>query len=346
MEAIERYSGERCDLPVHTASYPELARSHAAVDPSGLIVPRSAAFRPDMPLEWVRGFDLIARRATFVPLNAVVCPYDPPEGGPAFLSSTNGLASGNTLDEALCHALCEINERDAQALCAAAGALRDAVGGLLAALGRGRAGSGDPGEPGRGRRLRAEGLPPRAARLLRRLRDAGLLVYLRDLTGETGIPAIDCTVAERRPDGTYLACGGVGSHPDARVAAIRALTEAAQSRVAVIQGGREDLAECFRHAVEIRDPDAHFGRGRPIDFAEIPTREHRTVSEDLAWILGRFAASGLSQAVAIDLTRPELGVPVVRVVVPEAEFWPLQQLHTGRCQIGPRGMRLVRGAAR
>ena len=60
--------------------------------------------------------DLITRRPTFVPLNCVVAPYNPVSAMPLFYTSTNGLASGNTRLEALCHALCEVIERDATAL--------------------------------------------------------------------------------------------------------------------------------------------------------------------------------------------------------------------------------------
>ena len=39
------------------------------------------------------------------------------------------------------------------------------------------------------------------------------------------------------------AFSGCGTHPDARIALTRALTEAAQSRLSCIQGGRENLPD-------------------------------------------------------------------------------------------------------
>jgi ribosomal protein S12 methylthiotransferase accessory factor YcaO len=45
---------------------------------------------------------------------------------------------------------------------------------------------------------------------------------------------------------------------------------------------------------------------------------------------------GLEQAVAVDMTQPELDVPVVRVVVPRAETWSTFRLHTTRGTFGPR----------
>ena len=43
----------------------------------------------------------------------------------------------------------------------------------------------------------------------------------------------------------------------------------------------------------------------------------------------------------MDLTRPELGIPVVRVVVPDAEGWAAFRPHSARTVIGPRAHRLL-----
>jgi YcaO-like protein with predicted kinase domain len=83
---------------------------------------------------------------------------------------------------------------------------------------------------------------------------------IRSAGSTAGIASIDCTIVERRVDGTDTAFGGCGAHPDSRVALLRAITEAAQSRVTLIQGGREDLAEVLRERPEDRIPP-HTGRG-------------------------------------------------------------------------------------
>ena len=89
----------------------------------------------DSAIEWVLGFDLVGRSPTFVPLNSVICPYAPCQGASLFYSSSNGLASGNTLEEALCQALCEVNERDAVAIYDARTRLRAQVRTLLTGAG-------------------------------------------------------------------------------------------------------------------------------------------------------------------------------------------------------------------
>jgi ribosomal protein S12 methylthiotransferase accessory factor len=292
-------------------------------------------YRSDLRLEWVEGFDLVSRQPTQVPLNAVVCPYEPSRGRALYYSSTNGLASGNTLEEALCHALCEGIERDALAIALTSLELAPAVGQVLAGIGAAPAG-------GRATAQRSfplislDGLPRAAALLVRRLRTAGLRVYVRNITSAAGIPTFDCTIAE----GRHLVHGGSGTHPDARVALTRALTEAAQSRVGCIQGGREDLPEVVRPRAEL-DPEEVYGGGPECPFSSIPSHEHDRVDEDIRFLLSHLKVAGFTQVVAFDLTRPELGIPVVRVVVPKAESWTVFHLHTGRGIFGSRVARVL-----
>jgi ribosomal protein S12 methylthiotransferase accessory factor len=129
MEAFERQAAEFCDLPVFYGTFDDVRQRGAAVDPTEIIVPRSTDYRPDMRLEWVEGYDILAETPTWLPLNTVVCPYEPPPGRiNLWYSSSNGLASGNTMEEALCHALCEIIERDAAAVADTSRSLAPAIG--------------------------------------------------------------------------------------------------------------------------------------------------------------------------------------------------------------------------
>jgi ribosomal protein S12 methylthiotransferase accessory factor len=335
MEAIERHAGESCDYAVRAGCYADLRRVHACVDPRDIHVPTTGEFDENTELEWIVGFDLLNRRETLTPLNCVISPYVPRSTRAVFYTSTNGLASGNTRLEALCHALCEIIERDASAVTMAKVRIKPAVTALLADLGfnSARDGTGD-GPP----LVSLQGLPRPSAFLVGKLRRAGLKVYLRNLTSTAGIPTIDCTVVAKGPDGLCDAHGGTGTHPDARVALSRALTEAAQSRVACIQGGREDLPEIITSGTAY-DPDALFGAGEVIGFDEIHSHEHLYVNEDVEFLLDRMAKFDFKQIVAFDLTRPEVGIPVVRVVVPGSEAWTIFHLHTRRAALGGRVLR-------
>jgi YcaO-like protein with predicted kinase domain len=326
MEAIERHAGEFCDYTVVAGSYDELRDRYECVRPNEIIVPAVVEFSGDLILEWVCGYDVLRGRETLVPLNAVICPYRPRRGSTLFYASTNGLASGNTRIEALCHAICEVIERDAQAICGARAQIRPLVRGLL--------GVETPIDH-QNSRIRLDSLPARAEVLIERLKRAGLSVYLRNLTSTAGIPAIDCTIVEHKNDGAGDAYGGCGAHPDARVALLRAITEAAQSRITCIQGGREDLPQIMRHKT-FREIDDLFSSGDWISFRELPTFEHACIDQDVELLVSRLPEYGLDQLVAFDMTRPDVGIPVVRVVVPKAETWPVFHLHTGRGTFGPR----------
>jgi ribosomal protein S12 methylthiotransferase accessory factor len=344
MEALERHTGELCDLPVFLGTRDEMTCSGATVDPSQIIEPHLRRYQPSMSLEWVEGYDLLGDRPTYVPLNAVVCPYEPAGGAvQLYYSHTNGLASGNTIEEALCHAICEVVERDAVAL-------SDADGKLAVAVRKLRADSGlDPRTPDalrvppQARLIDLETLPARSLGLVRRLQSAGLLVYLRDVTSPVGIATFDCLSIERRLDGRHLTHIGSGSHPDARVAVSRALTEAAQSRIAHIQGGREDLPHIVRTPAPF-EPEQIFGDSERLPFAAVASHEHQNVDDDIRFMLERLRGAGLEQVVAVDLTRPELGVPVIRVVIPGAETWSVFFAHGRPARLGPRANQAVSDA--
>jgi len=55
------------------------------------------------------------------------------------------------------------------------------------------------------------------------------------------------------------------------------------------------------------------------DFEDVPTCESDTLREDVEWVLCRLQSAGIHQLLVVDLTKPELGLPVVRVVVPGLE---------------------------
>src|SRR3954466_6642908 len=171
MEAIERHAGERYDGPVIASSHYNLRSEHACVDPLEIHVPMARKYSEHLMLEWVLGFDLMMRRPTFAPLNCVVAPYNPYSGMPLFYTSTNGLASGNTRLEALCHALCEVIERDATALAMARAELRPTVAAILADMG-----SAAGPLPARAAPplISLRGLPRPAAALVAKLQRAGL----------------------------------------------------------------------------------------------------------------------------------------------------------------------------
>ncbi|HEX8824533.1 MAG TPA: YcaO-like family protein, partial [Archangium sp.] len=142
-----------------------------------------------------------------------------------------------------------------------------------------------------------------------------------------GVAAFSCTIVDsdpepQRPIGPM---GGMGCHPCRAVALSRALTEAAQSRLTIITGARDDVRhlgpqgseEEFEAARRMRDLLVAEPRTRR--FQDAPDFQGGTLEEDHAFLLGRLRAVGLGEAVVVDLTQPHFGIPVVRVLVPGLE---------------------------
>jgi ribosomal protein S12 methylthiotransferase accessory factor len=167
---------------------------------------------------------------------------------------------------------------------------------------------------------------PAARDLLDRYAAAGVSVRLWNVTSDVGIAAFVCDIREMSDDpGLGMRrFRGAGCHPDRSVALTRALTEAAQTRLTYIVGSRDDIPPEEYAPV----PDASVAEAlldvlqqasAPHDFGEIPNFVSDDIAEDVAWQLVRLRAVGIARVVAVDLTQPALGIPVVRVVVPGLE---------------------------
>ena len=119
------------------------------------------------------------------------------------------------------------------------------------------------------------------------------------------------------------AAAGMGCHPSRTIALLRALTEAAQERVALIAATRDDLfRDRYQRARSLdaqRRDRAVIGAPGTRDFRAAPTLEAPTFDDDVAWEFERLRAVGIREVIAIDLTRREFRVPVVYVVVPGLE---------------------------
>src|SRR5690348_2326527 len=224
MESIEGFMAERITRPLVLGSVNDLRSSHPLVDVD--LLPRTAAsaYHPDAPLLWIEGRELLTGTPRWVPYEMVHTAYTVPRptGTGCFLASSNGLASGNHLLEAISHAICETVERDAATLHSVRTAQDTAA-----------------------RRIDPRTVDdPGCGEALGRIDRAGMSVAIWDMTSDIGIPAFICRIAERRlpPVVTDSDAEGMGCHPDRSVALLRALTEAAQARLGSISGARDDPA--------------------------------------------------------------------------------------------------------
>ncbi|MGA1855368.1 YcaO-like family protein [Azospirillum sp. 11R-A] len=306
MESIESYHAERITLPLKFASFEELRWTHPVVDVDRLPRLSTGSFNPHSPILWIEGQDLLNGGPKWVPFEMVHLNFTVPmaPGHGAFLAGSNGLASGNHKVEAISHAVTELVERDATTLWR----LQDPA--AQAAT-----------------RIDLDSIDDPVCRsLIDRFEAAGVAVGVWETTSDVGLPAFLCRIVEREelPQHSIRPATGMGCHVAREIALSRALTEAAQSRLTFIAGARDDMprAEYERHL----DP-AHYARWKAMivegagrrPFCHCPTGAAPTIEADLAHQLDRLRAASIEEAVAVDLTKPEFGIPVVRVVVPGLE---------------------------
>src|SRR5256884_3829419 len=118
MESIEAFMAERITLPLVLGSVKDLRSSHPLVDVDLLPRTTDSVYHPDAPILWIEGRELFTGTPRWVPYEMVHTAYTLPKptGTGCFIATSNGLASGNHLLEAISHAICEIVERDANSL--------------------------------------------------------------------------------------------------------------------------------------------------------------------------------------------------------------------------------------
>jgi ribosomal protein S12 methylthiotransferase accessory factor len=308
MEAIELFHAEEPVGRVVDASFPELSANGRAVRP-GLLTSGETSSPDQSSMRWLEGYDLLARETCWVPWGVVHTDYTLRTRHDIeqhrFLSGSNGLASGNHLVEAASSAICELVERDAVAVWHAR-SIRERADCHLAA------GSIDDGD---------------CRTILQLYEAAQIRPRIWDVTSDIGIPAFVCDIpaAARDADNELRRFRGSGCHPDRGVALARALTEAAQVRLTYIAGIRDDLpGSDYAESAEqklgaaLLDAVSQVSKGRL--FCDVPSHNAEDVAIDLRWELERLRAIGIQRVVAVNLTRPEFGIPVVKVVIPGLEW--------------------------
>ena len=304
MEAVELFHGEDITAYTRAATYRELASVADAVHPDTLCG-TGVPLPGDAEIAWIEGHDLLQRKNYWVPWEVVHTDYtvSTDHSSKHFLSGTNGLASGNHLLEALSSSICELIERDAVALWNARHLWERAICFLDLA-------SVDD------RDCRA---------LLEAYERAQLAVRVWDVTSDVGIPTFVCDIPAARgdPAGGLRRFRGSGCHSSRAVALARALTEAAQVRLTYIAGIRDDLSDYEESAPQKLGAallDAASESAEPRLFHDTPSFDADDLADDVRWQLERLRSIGIEQVIAIDLTRSDFGIPVVRTVIPGLEW--------------------------
>lgn len=302
LEAAEAYHAERITAPLRYATLKELSAEVPVAAVHALPRLGTEMFHPERRILWIEAIGLHDHAPAWLPYASVHLDFTLPlpPGSGSFPTSSTGLAAGATWADAIAHGLAEGIERDAEAIFAATDGWRDPS-----------------------RRIDFAGLDGPAAELLSQIGAAGLGVAAWRTTRDIDVPAVHALVFEhpgasgpaRRPS------GGSGAHPDPETALARAIAEALQSRLTMISGVREDNDRAHYASLEAEGYAAMIAtiEEMPAEARLAGPRAPQSGADTSTWLRARLAAAGYRKSYAVDLSRPEIGLPVVRVVIPGLE---------------------------
>lgn len=291
MESVEGWHAENLNPPELMGTYNDLSKKYNLIDIHKL--PMDAFFNRylyDLEMDWISGSDLYTGAKIYFPRSMINLDMTLSRFTGAskyFTASSNGLAAGNTYEEALCHGLFEVIERHAW---------EEAQLTPLQYLNFANIQS-----PHIKAILQCLDFNKVHLEVYNATHVLNIPTYVARLTDLTGLHAL----------GTYV---GAGTHLSSVVALSRAITEAVQSRVTIISGSRDDKYPSVYQAKQTNKTIPRFSSKEQIAFVE--TRAPFDFRDSIAQTLQRLNESGFKQVIVYNHTREEIGIPTVHVLVP------------------------------
>ncbi|MCL2115616.1 MAG: YcaO-related McrA-glycine thioamidation protein [Methanobrevibacter sp.] len=317
MEGFERYSAEKQRIDSENSVIATFNDLKNSIHPNDLILPnetKNLDFN-QLEIQWTLSKDIVSEKEYYIPSNAIFHPYTPKNSTPLFKGNTNGLASGNVLEEAVLHGILEVIERDAWSIFELTKKNKKQID--IKTI-----------------------TNPLINELLNKFKKEAIDIKLMDLTADVNIPTIAATADDTLLKDPALLTLGVGTHLNPEIAIIRALTEVAQSRVTQIHGAREDTvrADFMRKAgyERMKRINNHYfaDEKEQISIDNIENKATDYLKRDIEIVVSELKNFSLDKVLFTDLTRDELGINVVRVVIPGSETYSIDSDRIGKRWIG------------
>jgi ribosomal protein S12 methylthiotransferase accessory factor len=308
MEAIERYSGiyqgdeirakkrfidfapDEAIAPNNVLLFSEEQLQHDRSPDAHEPEANPELFDPSAKIDWSPVWSLRDGRFKYLPTSILYFFY---RGPGSFGADSNGCAAGNTREEAIVQGFLELVERDAYAIWWYNRLQRPAV-------------DLDQFDDSYIRDLRKQ------------LTQAGRQLWVLDITSDLGIPTF-IAITHWMQNGMENIEFGSGAHFDARIALLRTLTELNQFLSLGFMGGGtgekssldgitplrlEEYPYLIPGGVALKQQDFS------VKFGNLDTHEQVEACVALAKQAGH-------DFLVLDQTRPDIEVPVVRVIVPQ-----------------------------
>ena len=349
-EAVERYSGALHGEEIRVRKrFSDFADSEAAIHPNevqlfsesqldnaadinakghpyNVVPPR---LDPDAKIDWSPVWSLSRQAHCYLPTSMLYSMAPEQRGEFDLIADSNGCAAGNTREEAILQGFFELAERDAFAIWW---------------YNRLQAPEVDLSS------FNDEYLASSAEYYARYERD----LWVLDVSSDIGIPAF--VALSRRPNAeTEDIIYGAGAHADPKIAAQRAICELNQCLTWLPRPGNrpglnrakpmidDPLALWWWKTARLADCPWLAPAGAPMRKAQdYPMIESADARDDVEYCRGLVESKGM-ELLVLDQTRPDIGMPVVRVIVPGMRhFW--ERLAPGRLYDVPVDMGLRESA--
>jgi bacteriocin biosynthesis cyclodehydratase domain-containing protein len=309
MEAIERYSGSFqgdeirvtrrfTDFPAGDAILPNDVRLFSDAQYRQMWAPKNGpdaapatlpVFDPLAEIEWSPVWSLRDERFKYLPTGLLYFFYKGPGG--EIPADSNGCAAGNTLEEAIVQGFLELVERDSYAIWWY-------------------------------NRLHRAGLDlsqfddSYIHDLQIQLAETGRRLWVLDVTSDLEIPSFVAVTHWTENSREQIEFGS-GAHFDTRIAVLRAMTELSQFLSIGLMGGRE-TGDCSHDDIELRLGDHPYltPSGNPLVRPDFGSKFGRLDKREQVMACVRLAKREGLDFLVLDQTRPDIEVPVVRVIVP------------------------------
>lgn len=265
------------------------------------------AIHPDQPVEWTPLWSLTNQRQRWVPTSVLYYNYSTANSSYNGGANSNGCAAGASIEDAVLQGFMELVERDATAIWWY-------------------------------NRSRRRGIDlssfsdPYFEHWQRQYAALGRTTWVLDITTDLGIPTV-VAVSHRTDKPAQDILLALGSHFDVEIAIGRALSEMNQFLPAVIDMPADGTGTyAFTDPTQVHWwktatvdsepyllPDPETAAATPADFVD---RSRTDLADDVALAREIVEEAGMEMLV-LDQTRPDIGLPVARVVVPGLRhFWP------------------------
>lgn len=255
----------------------------------------------------IEAVDILSDNRLLVPSELIFlpCPEEVYISG-IYGSSSNGLSSGNSVLEATIHGLLEVIERDIRSF----QSVNDSS-----------------------QLVEINSTPTEVIDMARRIEAAGLSLFIRYMRNQYNLPYFMSIIADTTECNPIYVSGGYACHLSNEISLKRSVTEAIQSRLSFIHGGRDDLEDRYKKFEGFTEKEKYEYANRfiqkvsnkdsVIKFGDTPDFSTNVSSLDESFVhltesLDFLPNKKILRAV---YTNEEDPVQVVRVIVPKLEFF-------------------------